>query len=144
MISVTRFHDFSCGHRVVNHESKCKHLHGHNYRVYFTLCASDGLDSIGRVLDFSLIKSILCEFLEKQWDHKMLLWEEDPLIDTLYALIPQDIVPVPFNPTAENMAKYLVCKVGPDLLRGYRVTLVEVVVEETRKCSATYKKDDWD
>ena len=27
-----RYHDISCGHRVVGHESKCAFLHGHNYR----------------------------------------------------------------------------------------------------------------
>jgi 6-pyruvoyltetrahydropterin/6-carboxytetrahydropterin synthase len=36
-IIASRYHDISCGHRVYGHESKCAHLHGHNYRVHFDL-----------------------------------------------------------------------------------------------------------
>ena len=45
-----RYHDISCGHRVFQHESKCAHLHGHNYRVHFT-CEAEELDNIGRVIE---------------------------------------------------------------------------------------------
>lgn len=44
MIVATRYHDISCGHRVANHESKCAHLHGHNYRITFE-CAAEELDN---------------------------------------------------------------------------------------------------
>jgi 6-pyruvoyltetrahydropterin/6-carboxytetrahydropterin synthase len=45
---VHRYHDISCGHRVHGHEGKCRHLHGHNYRVHFTCIAEDGaLDGVG-------------------------------------------------------------------------------------------------
>src|SRR5690606_2250429 len=75
MYSVDRYHDISCGHRVFGHESKCAHLHGHNYRIHFTIEPDNRqLDLIGRVLDFSVIKTRLCEWLEKWWDHKMLIW----------------------------------------------------------------------
>lgn len=46
-----RYHDFCAGHRVVGHENKCRHLHGHNYRVTF-YCESQELDGVGRVVDF--------------------------------------------------------------------------------------------
>lgn len=151
-ILATRYHDFSAGHRVAGHENKCAGLHGHNYRVHFTIRAPK-LDSLGRVLDFSAIKHCLCEWLEREWDHKMLLWKDDPLADLLmerfpsYALSGSDevhkvivetlgsLVLVPFNPTAENMAAHLLEVVGPrELPAG--VWLVSVIVEETRKCSA--------
>ncbi|HET9130028.1 MAG TPA: 6-carboxytetrahydropterin synthase, partial [Terriglobia bacterium] len=72
-----RYHDISCGHRVYGHESKCAHLHGHNYRVHF-VCEAEQLDQVGRVIDFSEIKHRLCEWLEDNWDHKFLMWEQDP------------------------------------------------------------------
>jgi len=146
-ITAHRYHDISCGHRVVGHENKCRYLHGHNYRVHFH-CQADYLDNVGRVIDFGVIKSFLCEWLETWWDHKMLLWEEDPLLfmfDTytnshqpqeLRMVVGSSIVEVPFNPTAENMAKHLLEVIGPDLLPT-NVKLVKVVVEETRKCAAT-------
>lgn len=45
---------------------------------------------------------------------------------------------MPFNPTAENIAEYLVTVVGPEQLRGTGVKLIRCDVEETRKCTATF------
>lgn len=140
MIIAERYHDISCGHRVVNHESKCRFLHGHNYRIYFRIAPNsedNSLDSIGRVVDFSIIKSTLCNWLEEHWDHQFLIWEEDPLREALTQVSPESIVLVPFNPTAENMAEYLMQQVAPRLLTSYHCKLIECRVEETRKCSAT-------
>lgn len=140
MYQVERYHDISCGHRVFGHESKCAHLHGHNYRIHFTIEPDNRqLDLIGRVLDFSVIKERLCEWLENNWDHKMLIWVDDPYLDDLLDIDPDGVVPVEFNPTAENMAKHLVEDVAPLQLRGTGCVLVSCRVEETRKCSATFK-----
>lgn len=136
MIKAIRYHDISVGHRVTNHESKCRHLHGHNYRIHFH-CEAPSLDKIGRVIDFSVIKSTLCMWLEDTWDHHFLIWEQDPLKNVLKDLDPTVVV-VPFNPTAENIAIHLVENIAPELLAGTGVTLVECIVEETRKCSASY------
>lgn len=149
--AVTRYHDISCGHRVFGHEGKCQHLHGHNYRIHFTCetAKPNDLDSVGRVIDFSVIKEKLCEWLESNWDHKFLAWENDPVMKGIYYAIPgnmefgdaklfqESVVFVPFNPTAENMAEHLVEVIGPDVLPK-DVLLTKCVVEETMKCSATY------
>lgn len=167
---VHRYHDICAGHRVVGHEGKCQHLHGHNYRVHFTCIAdpaitakrskelgipqnSIGLDEIGRVIDFSVIKERLCMWLETNWDHKFLAWVEDWFLIEVFDcvndseddnskdashLLGESIVWVPFNPTAEHMAKYLVEVVGPRNLEGTGVMLGEVTIEETAKCHVTY------
>lgn len=134
-IKAVRYHDFCAAHRVYGHENKCAHLHGHNYRIHFHVEA-DNLDKIGRVVDFSVIKKTLCNWLEKYWDHKFLIWEKDPLGKSLKKLDPEGVVFTPFNPTAENMAQYLMEKGidGP-------YTLSKVIVEETRKCSAEVSLD---
>jgi len=144
MITVTRYHDFSYGHRVVGHEGKCNLLHGHNARVRFT-CASDQLDDVGRVIDFSVIKTTLCAWLEDNWDHKFLVWLQDPAfgmytVDTnpsspLAHVLRKSLVFVPFNPTAENMANYLLTEIGPHVLPS-NIRLVAVQLDETRKCSS--------
>lgn len=143
MFECTRFHDFSAGHRVHGHEGACRYLHGHNYRIHFTCRAMQGLDKVGRVVDFSIIKAALCMWLELHWDHKMLLWDHDEPMHMLSTsgeseAFNESVVWVPFNPTAENMAQYLVEVVGPKVLIGQDVLLVKVQVDETRKCSATY------
>lgn len=155
-IVASRYHDISCGHRVVGHEGKCSLLHGHNYRIHFCCSCyynSSVLDSVGRVIDFSVMKSLLCMWLEENWDHKFLYWEQDPIvkaiIDTLHPVagilpslddrnkIQESFVKVAFNPTAENMAKYLLEVIGPQQLSGTGIKLVKVIVEETRRCSVT-------
>jgi len=97
----------------------------------------EGLDHIGRVLDFSVIKTLLCQWLEDNWDHKFLVWEKDPWADVLYQLDRKGLVVTSFNPTAENMVDYLLNVVGPQQLKNTDCMLMSVRVEETRKCSAT-------
>lgn len=147
MITVTRYHDISCGHRVAGHENKCSNLHGHNYRIYFTVepFPAQELDKLGRVIDFSVIKSKLCNWLEKEWDHRLLLWKDDDILpfknysSSTGSEKTFGVIRVPFNPTAENMAKHLVLQVAPILLEGTGTRLRKVTIEETRKCSATYE-----
>ena len=136
MITALRYHDISCGHRVVGHEGKCANLHGHNYRIHFH-CVSPSLDPVGRVIDFGTIKSRLCQWLEDNWDHRFLMWDKDPMLQDLKVLDPTLKV-VPFNPTAENIAEYLLCVIGPQQLKDTPwITLNFVQVDETRKCSAS-------
>lgn len=147
-LTANRYHDFSCGHRVVGHEGKCRHLHGHNYRVHF-YCEADELDTVGRVIDFSVIKEKLCMWLEDKWDHKFLAWEKDQLMQTVFTALDtarfndslnaleESVVWVPFNPTAENMADWLLKVVAPAQLQHTGVKVTKVIIEETRKCSVT-------
>lgn len=129
-----RYHDISAGHRVCNQNGACEHLHGHNYRIFF-YCEAEQLDSVGRVLDFSEIKSKLCMWLEHNWDHRMILWKDDPWAKAVCA-IDKTTVLVPFNPTAENLAEYLLTVIGPKQLVSTGVKLTKVQIDETRKCSA--------
>lgn len=138
-IEASRYHDISTGHKVTGHENKCSHLHGHNYRVHFFVQkVNQGTDAIGRVLDFSVIKEKLCMWLEEYWDHRFLVFFEDPLAKVLLEADPAGVVVCNFNPTAENMARYLVERVGPDELIGTGCRLVCVKIDETAKCSASY------
>lgn len=132
-----RYHDISCGHRVYNQGSKCEKLHGHNYRVHFIIEAPE-LNDVGMVLDFGIIKTTLCQWLEDNWDHKFLVWDGDPWSRYLVE-IDNTVVWTDFNPTAENMAKYLVEVIGPAQLKGHGCTLVSCTIDETRKCSASFE-----
>lgn len=140
MHSVEREHSICCGHRVVRQGGKCENLHGHNYRFHFN-CSSETLDKKGMVIDFGVIKALLCNWLEDHWDHRFLVWKEDPLGPGL-AELDQTVVFVPFNPTAENIAEYIVTEVAPMLLKHTGVRLISCTVDETDKCSATYESED--
>lgn len=167
--TVIRSHEICAGHRVVGHESKCRHLHGHNYKFHFKVAPkldeqfkmladefdihSATLDKLGRVIDFSVVKTTLCQWLEDNWDHKFLHWESDPLMLGLQRTLTEEnhdidgencdhffnsLVSLPFNPTAENLAAYMVNVIGPQLLDEHGVQLVECTIEETSKCHVNY------
>lgn len=135
---------FSAGHRVHGHEGKCAHVHGHNYRVRFFCEARDGdTDRLGRVMDFGEIKARLCLWLDEHWDHKFLVYREDSeLAEALRRVDPQGVVLLPFNPTAENIARHLLTVVGPRQLEETGIALTAVVVEETPNCAAEARLRD--
>ena len=140
MITITRKLEFDAGHRVMNHESKCATLHGHRYVVEVEATAPE-LDNIGRVIDFSVLKQKIGTWLDDEWDHNVILYTKD--IETVNACqsIPRKKDPwiAPFNPTAENMARYLLEQVCPVLLKDTGVTVTKVKIWETPNCFAEAK-----
>lgn len=125
---------FDAGHRVVNHESKCRTIHGHEYWAHI-YAEADGLDSIGRVIDFSVIKEKVGGWLDEQWDHNFIVWENDPNLPLLQQC---DGLKKPFvskwNPTAENMAEYLLKEICPKVLDGTGVVVTKIKLFETTNC----------
>jgi len=131
MFSITREFHFCYGHRLLGYEGKCAHLHGHNGRVEITL-ESETLDPRGMVLDFAELKHIVSDWLEENFDHKMVLANDDPLVLVLAAMRePMFLMPCP--PTAENLSKLIF-----DFVQNNGYPVRKVVFWETDKCSATY------
>jgi 6-pyruvoyltetrahydropterin/6-carboxytetrahydropterin synthase len=138
IVTATRRVQFCAGHRVHEHESKCRNLHGHNYVAYFTAQGEQRpLDPLGRVLEFSVLKQRLGGWIEEHWDHGFIVKRDDQEAVAALALIPeQKLYVLEGNPTAENMAKHLLEVVAPTVLDGTDVRVVKVRLEETENCSA--------
>lgn len=77
-VGITRKLEWDAGHRVLGHEGKCAHLHGHRYVAEVSV-AANGLDELGRVVDFSVVKEVLGKWIDDNWDHNMMLHPNDPL-----------------------------------------------------------------
>ena len=75
----------ACHSLKLNYESKCQHLHGHNW-IITIYCKSEELNENGMVADFSTVSNQIKHVL----DHKNL----NEVFD--------------FNPTAENIARWIV------------------------------------
>lgn len=131
MYRVTREIEFCYGHRLLNYEGKCRHLHGHNGRAVVTL-EGDRLDERGMLVDFGEIKRTIQRWIDEQIDHNMLLCRDDPLLPLLRDRGERVFV-MDANPTAENIAR-LIYEHG----RGAGLPIVEVTLWETPNCFATY------
>ncbi|MDX1974572.1 MAG: 6-carboxytetrahydropterin synthase [Rickettsiales bacterium] len=135
-ITCTRRIEFDAAHRVMEHESKCKDLHGHRYAIEATFAASN-LDALGRVVDFGVIKTKLGTWIDEHWDHATILNQKDaPLGQSIAQHTQQKIFYLSANPTAENMADYLFKDVCPRLFADAGVSCVLLRLYETPNCYA--------
>lgn len=142
-VSITRRFTFDAGHRIFGHESKCKHLHGHTYHVELSV-SSPELDSLGRVVDFGVLKTLVGSWIDSDLDHNLLLNSDDPIApDNLDPFM----VPILYNgkfpylfkgvnPTAENIAKEIYH--ASRIMLPEHISVVSVVVHETPNCRACY------
>src|SRR5262249_55174370 len=105
MFRVTREIPFCYGHRLLNYEGKCRHLHGHNGRAVITL-EGPALDGRGMLVDFAEIKRQVQVWIDENLDHTMLLCREDPLLPVLLERGERVFV-MEGNPTAENIARLI-------------------------------------
>ena len=111
MFYVKKRLEISASHQLkLSYHSKCENLHGHNW-IIDIYCKSETLNSDGMVIDFTEIKGLVHDAL----DHKNL--------NEIFA----------FNPTAENIAKWICLRVP----HCYKVR-----VQETEGNEATYETDD--
>jgi len=109
-MQITRSLYFDAGHRIPNHNSQCKHLHGHRYTIEITLSGdvitTEGVSEQGMVMDFSDVKRIAREHVVDAWDHAFLVYRGDKaVLDFLNTLPDHKTVVLEVIPTAENLAK---------------------------------------
>jgi 6-pyruvoyltetrahydropterin/6-carboxytetrahydropterin synthase len=117
-MQITRRLEFDAGHRIPNHNSQCKHLHGHRYTIEITLSGdvitTEGVSEQGMVMDFSDVKHIAKKEVVDTWDHAFLVYRGDKVVlDFLNSLPNHKTVVMDVIPTAENLAK-----VAFDLLKN--------------------------
>ncbi len=107
---ITRRLEFDAGHRIPDHRSQCRHLHGHRYDIEITLSGNiidkAGDCANGMVMDFSLVKDLAKANLVDEWDHAFLAFAGDnAIVDFLNSLPDHKTVILDQVPTAENLAR---------------------------------------
>ena len=130
---VTKTIDFCYGHRLLNYEGKCRHLHGHNGLLEVDMEATK-LDSLGMVVDFGQVRDIVKDWVDANLDHRMLLCKRDPIIPILTEMN-EPLYLMDENPTAENIPKHIFRAVHT---LGLKVA--EVRLWETPSGYATYRE----
>jgi len=108
-MEITTKLEFDAGHRIPNHKSICKNLHGHRYCIEVTIKGeinSDKLNSdFGMVVDFKDAKELIKKTIVDEWDHSFIVYKDDAIVlEFLNSLDNHKTVIFPLVPTAENMA----------------------------------------
>ena len=146
---IRRWVETDTGHRVPNHKSKCRHMHGHRYRWEAELegdvVTLGGVSEEGMLMDFSDVSAILNEYIHDVVDHAFIVYEGDK--EALVALSHMGdehrTLIVPFIPTAENLAKWAFENVEPHISSTYgnSLKLHAFHVRETPKSWASWYPD---
>lgn len=130
-LKIMRRIKFCAGHRLYKHGGKCEHFHGHNYVADFFV-TGDEVDAVGRVLDFADLKQRVKSWLDENWDHSFLIHQDDTNARQALEMVqPTRLFIMPYNPTAENMARYLLEEMCPQALAGSGARAVSVRIWET-------------
>lgn len=145
---ITRRLEFDAGHRIPDHKSQCRHLHGHRYALEITLDGSvieaAGRPDNGMVMDFSDVKRIAKQHVIDIWDHAFLVWSQDhAVLDFLAAMPDHKTVILDAVPTAENLAR-IAFKILDPLFRdsfGNQLHLEQIRLYETPNCWADARRE---
>lgn len=143
MLTITRKLEFDAGHRIPNHHSQCRNLHGHRYSLHITLVGKvverEGDAEEGMILDFSEVKALAEVHLVSQWDHAFLVYEKDTAVRAFLESMPDHkTVVIDRVPTVENLAQ-----IAFDTLKGVYLdcygnglALQKITLYETPNCWA--------
>ncbi len=135
-LTIMRRIKFCAGHRLYKHGGKCEHFHGHNY-VADVFVTGEEVDSVGRVIDFAELKARIKGWIDNHWDHSFLIFKEDENARKALEMVqPSRIFIMPYHPTAENMARYLLEVMCPEALAGTGAKASRVRVWETDEAFA--------
>jgi 6-pyruvoyltetrahydropterin/6-carboxytetrahydropterin synthase len=134
---------FSAAHRLRNyHADKCSNLHGHNYNISVTL-GTKQLNEFGFVMDFRRVKELCNDWIEKYWDHAVILNENDSALLGFLKREQQKFFLLPNEcPTSvENLAKYAFTQLTKIIEQANKqIKLLQVEISETENCTAIYAK----
>jgi 6-pyruvoyltetrahydropterin/6-carboxytetrahydropterin synthase len=135
MYRVTEIVEFCYGHRLLDYQGKCAHLHGHNGRAEIVLAAAS-LNSQSMVADFSDIARLVKGWIDQNLDHRMLLRRDDPLVPLLRRA-DEPVFLMDADPTAEAIARLIFDQAAS---QGLQVS--EVRLWETPTSVASYAPGD--
>jgi 6-pyruvoyltetrahydropterin/6-carboxytetrahydropterin synthase len=143
MLTITRKLEFDAGHRIPDHKSQCRNLHGHRYTLEITLIGAvieeEGSSDNGMIMDFSDVKALAKQHLVDVWDHAFLVYREDlPVRSFLESLPNHKTVIIDRIPTVENLAQtaFNILKAAYLDRYGTGLRLHKLVLHETPNCWA--------
>jgi len=148
MLTITRKLEFDAGHRIPDHKSQCRNLHGHRYTLEITLVGAviqeEGSSDNGMIMDFSDVKALAKEHLVDVWDHAFIAYEKDTVVREFLDSIPgHKTVIIDCIPTVENLAQaaFKILRAAYHDRYGTGLRLHKLVLHETPNCWAEITAD---
>jgi len=148
VLTITRKLEFDAGHRIPDHRSQCRNLHGHRYVLEITLCGdvveTEGAPDRGMVMDFADVKSLAMVHLVSRWDHAFLVYEGDTRVREFLESMPDHkTIVLERVPTVENLAAIAFQTLAEvyDAHYGVNLRLQQVRLYETPNCWAEVVRD---
>lgn len=123
-------------HRLADHASECRNIHGHSYRLEVIL---EGVpDEDGMVVEFAVIRGAVQPIIDAL-DHAFLCHDGDKVM--LDFLVANDLkrVVVPFITTTENLTAWIADQIAGEFLGRKNVSAMTVRLHETRSAYAEVK-----
>ena len=108
-IRLTKEFSFESAHALEGYDGKCRHIHGHSYRLYVTIIGEPISDSVnpkyGMVMDFGELKRLVNEEIVDRMDHAFVMRRTDSADEVNMVLSEGfgNVVLVDYQPTCENM-----------------------------------------
>ncbi len=143
MLTITRKLEFDAGHRIPDHKSQCRNLHGHRYTLEITLVGAviqeEGSSDNGMIMDFSDVKTLAKQHLVDVWDHAFIVYAKDSAVREFLQTIPgHKTVVIDCIPTVENLAQtaFHILKAAYQDRYGTGLRLHKLVLHETPNCWA--------
>ncbi len=131
VIRVTKEFRFEGAHALTGYDGKCRHIHGHSYRLFVTLKGEIREEQehpkSGMVLDFSQLKSLVNELITEPFDHALIL-RRDAVLANEIAHTYCNVMITDFQPTCENLAQHFAMLIKthlPDHLTLQSIKLYE-------------------
>ncbi len=147
MLKITRKLEFDAGHRIPDHRSQCRNLHGHRYVIEITLEGElidvEGAPDRGMVMDFADVKSLAMEHLIGKWDHAFIVYSGDTAVREFLASLPDHkTVVLDCIPTVENLAAtaFRILRDVYDAHYGVDLRLRHLRLYETPNCWADIER----
>jgi 6-pyruvoyltetrahydropterin/6-carboxytetrahydropterin synthase len=148
VLTITRKLEFDAGHRIPDHRSQCRNLHGHRYVLELTLqgdvVETEGAPDRGMVMDFADVKTLAMQHLVDKWDHAFIVYEGDTQLCRFLDSMPgHKTVVLDRIPTVENLAAvaFGILANVYDAHYGVNLRLQRVRLYETPNCWADFVRE---
>jgi 6-pyruvoyltetrahydropterin/6-carboxytetrahydropterin synthase len=122
---------WEAAHRIPWHTGKCRHLHGHSYKM--TIGLEGDTNEQGVVIDFAEIKAMMSAQIA-EIDHATIISQNDADLLQVFREKNWRYFLLPYDSTAENLCRYfvdLILREHKDRLQALHIKGVWVSISET-------------